>query len=123
MKKFLIAAAASLIIFSGQTEASTVERLDKPIERQEVGKWAHFRDKYLLGRETENESKDRKEWERNHRYDYSKRRDDRRYYPPSPPPPPYYRNGKRYYPPPSPAPNYRDGKRYYPPSPPPPRYR
>ena len=129
MKKFLIAATMTLIIFGGQAQAAPVDDLNTPdVETQDIkthGKWANFRDKYLLGRETENERRDRKEWERKHRDDYRYdppryRRDDR-YYPP--PPPPYYRNGKRYYPPPSPPPYYRDGKRYYPPSSPPTRYR
>ena len=120
MKKFLIAAAASLIIFSGQTEASTVERLDKPIEMQDMGsgKWAHFRDKYILGRETENERRDREEWEQRHRDDRRHYRDDYRYVPPTPPP--HYRDGRRYYPPPAPPPKpyYKDGRKYYPPQPP-----
>lgn len=110
MKRFLIAAAASLFIFGGQVdvEASTVENLDVPgVETQEVkkhGKWAHFRDKYLLGRETENERRDRENWERRYRDDY------RRQPPPPPPPPPprYGRDGRR------------DGHRYNPPPPPPP---
>ena len=121
MKRFLIAAAASLLIFGGQVEASTAD-LDKPIETQEIGsgKWAHFRDKYILGRETENERRDRKEWERRHREDRRRHRDDYRY---TPPPPPYYRDGRRYYPPPR-APQYqRDSRRYYPPNQPPTRYR
>ena len=120
MKKFLTAVVASVLIFGGQVEASTVEKLDTPkVETQDIkthGKWAHFRDKYILNRETENERRDRKDWERRHRDDY-------RYVPP--PPPPYYRDGRRYYPPtpPTPPPYYRDGRRYYPPTPPPTRYR
>ena len=118
MKRLLIAAAASLIIFGGQVEASTVN-LENPVEVQEMsGKWAHFRDKHLLGRETENERRDRKEWERRHREDRRRHHDDYRYTPP--PPPPYYRDGRRYYPPPQ---SHRDGRRYYPPNPPPTRYR
>lgn len=122
MKRFLIVAAASLLIFGGQAEASTVD-LDKPIETQELGtsKWANFRDKYILGRETENERRDREEWERRHREDRRRHRDDYRYVPPNPPP--YYRDGRRYYPPPRPPQHQRDGRRYYPPNPPPTRYR
>ena len=140
MKRFLIAAAASLIIFSGQSEASAIDSFDKPIETQDIGngKWAHFRDKHILGRETENERRDRKEWERHQRErdkewerrqrerdrerDRNRYRDDYRYVPPSPP---RYRDGRRYYPPPAPppAPYYKNGKRYYPPNPPPTRYR
>ena len=127
MKRFLIAVAASLLIFSGQSEASSVDSFDKQLETQDIGtgKWAHFRDKYLLGRETENERRDRKEWERRQRErdrerERNRHRDDHRYVPP-PPPPPRYRDGRRYYPPP--APYYKDGKRYYPPNPPPTRYR
>ncbi|MBR2773945.1 MAG: hypothetical protein IKD73_03035 [Selenomonadaceae bacterium] len=122
MKRFLIAAAASLLIFGGQVEASTAD-LDKPIETQEIGsgKWAHFRDKYILGRETENERRDRKEWERRHREDRRRYRDDYRYTPPNPPP--YYRDGRRYYPPPRPPQYQRDSRRYYPPNQPPTRYR
>ena len=122
MKKFLIAVAASLILFGGQVQAAPADDLNVDIETQDVkshGKWAHFRDKYLLGRETENERRDRKEWERKHRYAPHRYRDDDRYRPPTPPP--YYRDGRRYYPPnpPPPPPYYRDGRRYYPPNPPP----
>lgn len=128
MKRFLIAAMASLLICGVQVEASTVDNLDKPkVQTQEIGKWAHFRDKHILGRETENERRDRKEWERRHRVDYRRQRDNHRhrdeyrYYPPAPPP--TYRDGRRYYPPPSPPPHQRNGSRYYPPNPPPARYR
>lgn len=139
MKRLLIVAAASLLIFGGQAEASTVESFDRQIETQEMGKWAHFRDKYLLGRETENERRNRKEWERRQRERERERarqrerererarqrdryRDDNRYFPPSAPP--NSRNGRRYNPPPPPKPPYyKDGKRYYPPNPPPTRYR
>ena len=91
MKKFLIAAAASLLIFGGQpAEAADVENLDmQGVETQEVGWWAHFRDKHLLGRETENERRDRKEWEQRHerdRRDWNRHRDDRRDHRPPPPP-------------------------------------
>ena len=107
---------ALLILIGGQVDAAT---LDKPLQTQEMsGKWAHFRDKHLLGRETENERRDRKEWERRHREDRRRHHDDYRYTPP--PPPPYYRDGRRYYPPPQ---SHRDGRRYYPPNPPPTRYR
>ena len=109
MKKFLLAVAVSAVIFGGQTEAAPVDDLNAQIETQDIkshGKWAHFRDKYILGRETENERRDRKDWERRHRYA-------------PPPPPPYYRDGRHYYPPPPPP---RDGRHHYPP-PSPPRYR
>ena len=114
MKKFLIAAAASLIIFGGQADAAPADDLNVNIETQDVGKWAHFRDKYILDRETENERRDRKEWERRHHRDYY----------PLPPPPGYHRDGRRYNPPPPPPPPdyHRDGHRHYLP-PPPPRYR
>ena len=121
MKKFLIAVAVSLILFSGQTQAAPADDLNVDIETQDIkssGKWAYFRDKYILNRETENERRDRKELERNHRYDSQRYRDDDRYRPPTPPP---YRDGRRYYPPTQPPPPYyRDGRRYYPPNPPPP---
>lgn len=109
MKRLLIATAASLLIFGGQAEASTV--LDKPIELQDMGngKWAHFRDKHILGRETENERRNRNEWERRHR-------DDHRYNPP--PPPPRYRDGHRYYPPQPPRYGSPNRNRYVPPQPP-----
>ena len=87
MKKFLIAIAASLIIFGGQANASPADDLNVEIETQDVGKWADFRDKHLLGRETDRERRERKEWERRHRHD---------------PPPPHYRDDHRYYPPPPP---------------------
>ena len=90
MKKFLIAAFASLLIFGGQSgaEASSVEKLDtQATETQELGKWAHFRDKHILGRETENERRDRKEWERRHRHDYHDDYYHGHHYGPPPPPP------------------------------------
>lgn len=93
MKKFLIA-AATLFIFCGQVEATSVDDLNtQVVERQEIGKWAHFRDKHILGRETENERRDRKEWERRHRYQ----------------PPPSHHHNRHYY----------DRHHHYPP----PRYR
>ena len=121
MRKFLIAAAASLLLLGGQAQASTVESFGEPIEFQEQeSKWAHFRDKHLLGRETENERRDREDWERRHRDNYyrhrnrhrddyyyrdrERHRDDYRYYPPPPrrgydyPPP---RGGYNYPPPPN----------------------
>ncbi len=127
MKKFLIAVATTMFIFGGQTQAAPVDDLNANLDTQDIkshGKWAHFRDKYILGRETENERRDRKEWERRHRDDYNykppKYRGEARYYPPQPPP--YYRKGKRYYPPSTPPPYHRDNRRYSPP-PPPTRYR
>ena len=93
MKKFLIAAAASLLIFGGQAnvEAATVEDLNEPtVQTQEMGKWAHFRDKHLLDRETDEERRERREWERRHGYGSP------------PPPPPSYRYG-----PPPPPPSRR----------------
>lgn len=106
MRKFLIAAATAFLIFGGQVEVEAAQ-----VETQDMGKWAHFRDKYILNRETENEYRDRKEWERRHRDDYyhyrhrdrARRhyRDDYRYAPPPhyryPPPPRHYD-----YPPPRP---------------------
>ncbi len=114
MRKFLIAAATGLLIFGGQVgvEAATAETFDAQAEMQDMkshGKWAHFRDKYILGRETENEYRDRKEWERRHRDDYRYRHRERRryrddyYYDPPPhyryAPPPRHRHD---YPPPPP---------------------
>lgn len=126
MKKFLIASAATLIIFGGQVEAAPADNLNAEIETQDMGtsKWANFRDKYILNRETENERRDRKDWERQYRKDWERRHRD---YPP--PPPPHYRDGHPHYPPPPPPPppRYRDGRPHYPPppppGPPPPRYR
>ena len=116
MKKFLIAAAAGLLIFGGQPSNASAESLDaQNVEVQDLGsgKWANFRDKYILGRETENERRDRREWERNHRY--------------GPPPPPPPRGGRYGPPPPPPPPPPRygpppRGDRYGPPPPPPGRY-
>ena len=114
MKKFLIAAAASLLIFGGQAQAAPVEGLDEPsVEIQEQSKWAHFRDKHILNRETENERRDRKDWERRHPdRDYYRHRDRHRddY---------YYRDRDRhrddyYY---RDRARYRDDYRYYPPPP------
>ncbi|MBQ6004649.1 MAG: hypothetical protein IJL14_00195 [Selenomonadaceae bacterium] len=126
MRKFLIAAAASFLIFGGQNDiqaASLDLSVRQDVEVQEMKlQWAHFRDKYILGRETANERRDRHEWERRHRYDRDRYRD---YPPPPPPPPPRYRgDGRRYDPPPPPPPpppRYRDDRyRDYPPPPPPP---
>lgn len=124
MKKFLIAAVASVLLFGGQVgsaEASTVDNLDSQVaETQEMksGKWAHFRDKYLLDRETDRERRHRKEWERRHRDDWN------RYHRPPPlpppPPPPRHGHGYGYGPPPPPPPRHGYGA---PPPPPPPRYR
>ena len=101
MRKFLIAAAASLLLFGGQAQAAPVETADNQLEIQEQSKWAHFRDKHILNRETENERRDRKDWERRHPdRDYYRHRDRHRddY---------YYRDRAR----------YRDDYRYYPPPP------
>ena len=86
MKKFFVAVAAGLILFGGQTQAAPVDNLNAQLETQETGtsRWANFRDKYLLGRETENERRDRKEWERRHRYQ---------------PPGQHYHDGRGYRPP------------------------
>ena len=122
MREFLIAAAASLLLFGGQAQASPVEDLGEPnveIQEQE-SKWAHFRDKHILGRETENERRDREDWERRYRDDYyrhrdrhrddyyrdrERHRDDYRYYPSPPrhgaPPPPPPGRGYNYPPPPN----------------------
>ena len=104
MRKFLIAAALSFMIFGGQSEAAQIESLDNQLEMQEQGKWAHFRDKHILGRETENERRDRHEWERRHKRPYYgdwRDRDRHHHNPPprhgyGPPPPPPPRD----YPPP-----------------------
>ncbi|MBQ7454510.1 MAG: hypothetical protein IJS69_05630 [Selenomonadaceae bacterium] len=105
MKKFLIAAAtAGLLVFVGQqgADASTVENLDTQLaqQKQELGKWRHFRDKYIYGY------------------------DDRDRYgpppPPPPPPPPKYGYGPPP-PPPPPPPKYGYGPPP-PPPPPPPKY-
>lgn len=76
MKKFLIAAAASLVLFGAQPDVQAAPIEFDTIQTQEVGKWAHFRDKYILNRETENERRDRMEWERRHGY----REDRHKYY-------------------------------------------
>ena len=94
MKKFLIAAAASLLIFGGQNavEAADAENLKvQGVEVQQVGWWAHFRDKHILGRETENERRDRQEWERNHRYPPPPPNNYGSHHPRHEPPPPHRR--------------------------------
>ena len=99
MRKFLIAIATAFVIFGGQAEA--VEILDAQVEMQDMGKWAHFRDKYILNRETENERRQREAWERRHRDDYHHRSRDHR----------HYRDNYHYDPPPhyryAPPPRYR----------------
>jgi len=105
MRKFLIAAALSFLIFGGQTEAAQVEPLDNQLETQEQGKWAHFRDKHILGRETENERRDRHEWERRHKRPYYGDWRERDRYRHEPPPRHHYdypppRHGHDYPPPP-----------------------
>ncbi|MBE8955483.1 MAG: hypothetical protein SR2Q5_07470 [Quinella sp. 2Q5] len=125
MKKFLFAAAASLLIFGGNAdvEAAAVDLNEPTVQTQEMGsKWAHIRDKYILGRETANERRDRHEWERRHRYGpppRPPRHHDRDRYGPPPPPPGY---GPPPPPPgygPPPPPRHRD---HYGPPPPPPGY-
>ena len=106
MKKFLIAVATAFLIFGGQAGVEAAQ-----VDTQDMGKWSHFRDKYILNRETENEYRDRKEWERRHREDYYHRHRDRRHYREDYryDPPPHY----RYAPPPRRSYDY--------PPPPPPR--
>ena len=108
MKKFLIAAATGFLLFGGQVDvqAAPVDDLNAQIaETQEMSKWVHFRDKYLLGRDRD---RDRR---RRHRRYY----DDDDYYPPPPPPPP----GRGYGPPPPPPPGPGWGAPPPPPPPPP----
>ena len=90
MKKFFIAVAASFLIFSGQpdAQAASIENIgEQDVQLQPAGRWAHFRDKYILNRETENERRDRMEWERRHGYRPDRRKHyyDDYYYPPPPP--------------------------------------
>ncbi|MBE8952840.1 MAG: hypothetical protein SR1Q7_06820 [Quinella sp. 1Q7] len=98
MKKFLIAAAASLLLFGGQDTACAAPAVNldtQPAQMQDMGKWARIRDD-ILGRDK-------------HRYDRDRYYDD---YGPPPPPP------RRGYGPPPPPPR----RGYGPPPPPPGRY-
>ena len=117
MKKFLIAAAASLLLFGGQAdvEAATIEAVDldlQSVETREMGHWANFRDEVILGRESDRERRKRKEWERRHRHELPP--------PPRPLPPP-----PRYGSPPPPPPRYGHPPTHHGqlPPPPPPRMR
>lgn len=114
MKKFLMALAAGLLIFGGQAnlEAATVDINTPNAETQDMGKWSHFRDKYVLNRDRDREH--RRDWD-NHRrdrdrHDYDRHDYDRR----RPAPPPRYGNGGTPPPPPPPVPGYG--------APPPPGY-
>ena len=80
MKKFLIALAAGVLLFCGQTQAAPVDDLNAQIEVQEMSAWPEIRDT-LLGRETDRERRERKEWERRHRY-APPRHHDRYHHPP-----------------------------------------
>ena len=92
MKNFLIAAAASLLIFGSQAdvEASTLDvaNLDlQSVETQEMrSHWADFRDEVILGRESDRERRERKKWERRERERWEQRHRHER---PLPPPPNY----------------------------------
>ena len=113
MKKLLLAtAAASLLFFGGQADVSAAPVDDLNItatETQELGKWSHFRDKYILDRDDRDRRyRARDRYYRDHRYD-------------PPPPPPRHRYDHRYDPPPPPPRHHRD-HRYDPPPPPPPRW-
>lgn len=77
MKKFFVAAAASLLIFGSQAEAAPIDDLNASnIQTQEVGHWADFRDE-VLGRETDRERRERKKWERRERERYEREREER----------------------------------------------
>ena len=89
MKKFLVVAAASLLIFGSQAgvEASTIDNLDlQGVETQDTGHWAEFRDEVILGRESDRERRERKKWERRERERWEQRHRHER---PLPPPPNY----------------------------------
>lgn len=94
MKKFLVALAASLLIVGGQAgaEASSIESLDTQVaDTQDMSKWTHFRDKYILGRDSDRRHHRHRDWYDDD--DYYRRRPPRRGYgqpPPPPPPPPGY---------------------------------
>lgn len=119
VKKFLIAATASLLLLGGQAgaEASTPDEVlnTQVAETQDTSKWAHFRDKYLLNRENDRKrrERERREWERQRRRDYDRHDYDRRR-----PTPPLRRGDDRGGTPPPPLPP-RPG--YGAPPPPPPR--
>ncbi|MBR1647543.1 MAG: hypothetical protein IJ685_12315 [Selenomonadaceae bacterium] len=128
MKKFLVAAAASLLIFGSQAnvEASTLDvaNLDlQSVETQETGHWANFRDEVILGRESDRERRERKKWERREREKWERRERERwaqrhRYERPLPPPPNY--GPARPVPPPPPRAGYGPPPRHYGQLPPPP---
>ena len=81
MKKFLIALAAGVLLLGGQTQAAPVDDLNAQIEMQETSAWPEIRDK-LLGRETDRERRERKEWERHHRYAPPRHHDRYHHHPP-----------------------------------------
>ena len=102
MKKFLVAAAASFLIFGGQAdiEAATPDAVNldlQNIETQETGHWADFRDEVILGRESDRERRERKKWERHERErwereraEHERREGERRQRHRQLPPPPVY---------------------------------
>ena len=81
VKKFFVAAAASLLIFGSQAEAAPIDDLNVPaVELQEVGHWADFRDEVILGRESDRERRERKKWEQRERERYERERYERERY-------------------------------------------
>lgn len=111
MKKFLMTLAASLLIFGGQAnvDAATADMNTTNIETQDMGKWSHFRDKYILDRDTDRDryERERRDRERRHRHDRDRHDNDRHDYDRRrPAPPPRYGNGGTPPPPPPPVPGY-----------------
>ena len=113
MKKLLIAATASLLLFGGHANVSA-SAIDvsstQAVETQEMSDWTDFRDK-VLGRDRENRYSDNS---RRDKRDSDRRRDSRDDYRDD------YRNRDRT---PSPPPRYGNGssQRYTPAPPPPPQ--
>ena len=101
MKKFLLATVATgVLLLGGQAgaEASVVERLDTQVaDTQDMSKWTHFRDKYILDRDPDRRHRRHRDWY-----------DDDDYYRHRPPPPPsrHGYGGPPPPPPPVPAPGY-----------------
>lgn len=90
-KSLIVAAAASLLLFGGQTnlEAATVDNLDtSKAQMQETNQPLPFHDRYIIGHESGRDRHRHREWERRHHDDYRRHHRDRYYNGYGAPPPP-----------------------------------
>ncbi|MBE8952958.1 MAG: hypothetical protein SR1Q7_07430 [Quinella sp. 1Q7] len=71
MRKFFIAAVASILIFGGQVGASAaaVDLSEPTVQTQEVSAWPRIRDSLLGRRHHHDRDRHHRDWERHHHYD------------------------------------------------------